>query len=280
MKAIRYGLFLVGLLGLALPAAASARPGRAAEPVVVIGGLSGTCSSTAGGSLAGGVQKGLAVARVQSGYTVDAVPTDRVYPYSYNPCNTTLAKLAKQFDTYLAGKQAANGGVPLDVVSFSFGGAITRYCLTNAGGNTPGCAARLDDWVGLVNSTHGSTTANASMCAAAALIGQWSVCTMLIPGSPELRAMAKGDESPGSVEYSSLWAAQDELIFPAGSQRLDGALNVKLTSSKGSVGHATAWSGGPCTTTQDWVGALLLDLIPSTPSDLTLDCTSPLPEVK
>lgn len=263
--------------GAALPSAAGARPGPAPEPVVVLAGLSGTCTSAAdNATLAGRVAQGLSRAYARSGGTVQPVPSTEVRGWRYGVCNTTLRTVAKQLDTYLAGLQAARGGVPIDLVSFSFGGSVVRYCLTNAGGDTPGCVGRVDDWVGVVNSTYGTTAATYDGCARTTPVDAVAICRSVIPGSPEQLAMNRADPSPGAVEYTSVWSPGDEIVRPAGSGRLPGALNVELRSRLGTITHAGSWIGGACTTTQDWVAVPLLDVFAHSTGELVLDCNSPI----
>jgi hypothetical protein len=45
-------------------------------------------------------------------------------------------------------------------------------------------------------------------------------------GSHFLTALNRGDETPGDVDYTSVFSQNDELVQPPSSARLDGAVNV------------------------------------------------------
>ena len=262
---VRSLVLLTVLTGIALPASAQAREGRAAEPVVVVPGLGQNCVSTryddAGSPiLAGAVADGIAAAHAEAGATVEPVPPTSVHGWRYSGCWRTLSTLATQLDHTLARLQSTSGAGKLDLVSFSFGGAIVRYCLTNPLGATPKCRGRVDDWVGVVNSTNGTTKADLKACLTASLVGLGAICSSLSYQSTDIKRMNRRDPSPGDIEYSSFWTPQDEFLYPTGTSVLEGARNVVLRSKLGRVTHIGSWVGGPCTTTAQWVGAELLDL--------------------
>lgn len=270
---------VVALVLAATPA--SARPGPTAEPVVVVPGLGQNCVSTRyddGSSplLAGLVAEGLASAHAAVGAGVDPVPASAVHGWKYSACWRRLATLATQLDQYLARLQASTGADKLDVVSFSFGGGIVRYCLTNPLGATPKCRSRVDDWVGIVNSTNGTTKAGPQACLGASLVGLGSICSSLGYQSLDVKRMNRRDPSPGDVEYSSFWTPQDEFLYPTGTSVLEGARNVVLRSKEGRVTHVGSWVGGPCTTTPEWVGAELLDVEPHDAGADRFDCNHTL----
>lgn len=278
---IRAAATLLAIFMVGLPASASARPGRAAEPVVVIPGLGQNCvniryDDAASPALAGAVAVGLAQAHATTDGTVDAVPESAVHPWKYSACWRRLSTLAVQLDHYLAQIQEQHGGGPLDLVSFSFGGAITRYCLTNPLGATPKCRSRVDDWVGVVNAANGSTKADLKACLTAGFVGLGSICNSVSYGSPDIRRMNRNDPSPGDVEYSSFWTPQDEFLFPTGTSVLEGARNVVLRSKFGRVTHVGSWFGGPCTTTPQWVGLELLDAREHVAGADRFDCNTTL----
>lgn len=277
VRLIRALVVALLLAGLALPAGALARPGRVAEPVVVVPGLGQNCVTTRYDDanspiLSGMVAEGLAAARAEAGNTVDPVESSDVYGWRYSACWRTLSTLATQLDHYLAKLQASTGADKLDLVSFSFGGGIVRYCLTSPLGATPKCRSRIDDWVGVVNSTNGTTKADPKACLTAGLVGLGSICSSLSYSSTDIKRMNRRDPSPGDVEYSSFWTPQDEFLYPTGTSVLEGARNVVLRSKYGRVTHIGSWVGGPCTTTPQWVGAELLDLAPHVPGADRFNC--------
>lgn len=264
-------------IGLLLPAVAQARPGREAEPVVVIPGLGQNCVTQRADDAAnpigsGAVVDGIASALAETQADVEPVPPSAVYGWRFSACWRTLSTLATQLDHSLAKLQTVHGGGPIDVVSFSFGGAIMRYCLTNPLGATPKCRERVDDWVGLVNATNGSTKADPKACLTASLVGLGSICTSLGYQSLDVKRMNRRDPSPGNVEYSIFWSPQDEFLFPTGTSVLEGARNVVLRSKLGRVTHAGTWFGGPCTTTAQWVAVELLDIAAHVAGADRFDC--------
>ena len=274
-------LAAVAIVAFALPGAAQARPGAAAEPVVVIPGLGQNCVTSRVDAadnpvLAGAVAAGLQRAHAAVGAGVEAVPESSVHGWRFSACWRRLSTLALQLDQFLAKTQAKHGGGPVDVVSFSFGGAIIRYCLASPYGATPNCRARVDDWVGIVNATNGTTKADARSCLTAGLVGLGSICWSLSYAGPDIKRMNRRDPSPGDVEYSSFWTPQDEFLYPTGTSVLDGARNVVLRSKFGRVTHTGTWLGGPCTTTAEWVGAELLDVAEHVPGADRFDCNTTL----
>ena len=281
LACLRVAVAALAILVIGLPASASARPGRAAEPVVVIPGLGQNCVSiraddAANPVLAGAVATGLQHAYATTGGSVDPVAESSVYGWRFSACWRRLSTLAVQLDHYLAKIQAQHGGSPIDLVSFSFGGAIARYCLTNPLGATPRCRSRVDDWVGVVNASNGTTKAAAPSCLTAGLVGLGSICWSLSYYSTDIKRMNRNDSTPGDVEYSVFWSPQDEFLFPTGTSVLEGARNVVLRSKFGRVTHAGTWFGGPCTTTPDWVGLELLDVTEHVVGADRFDCNTSL----
>ena len=272
---------MVLLVAAFAPAPAAARPGPQAEPVLVVPGYGNDCihqkwSTADWPGLKGAVQKGVEAARakaVAAGFAIDEVPANWYVGWAYSTCDHTISYLAKKLDTALADLQARTGASKVDVVSFSFGGAIVRFCGTNAGGNTPRCAARLDDWAGLVNATNGSRKADLGVCAVMQYFHMWSTCAAFIPGSLEIRLMnAKGPTPPGS-ETSIYWTPGDEYISPPPSARIPGAANHETTSPVGRVHHVQIWDPAYCPAMPEIIGHELLDIRPHVPGDSNTDCS-------
>lgn len=273
---------LLALLGSVIAAApASARPGPAAEPVFVVPGYGSDCitnkySSADWPALKGAVQQGVEAATAKAdaaGHPVDAVPADWYVGWAFSPCDRTIAYLAKKLDAALADLQARTGQAKIDVVSFSFGGAIVRFCGTNAGGNTPRCASRMDDWVGLVNATNGSKRANLGVCGIVGYYHLWQACSAFIPGSIEIRLMNAKGPTPRGVETSIFWTPGDEFISPPPSSRIPGAANHRTTSPFGRVHHVQIWDPTLCPAMPEIVGHELIDVDQWTPGDTDTDCS-------
>lgn len=274
-------LLLAVLAAANAPAGAKARPGAQAEPVFVVPGYGNDCqrqkySSADWPGLKGKVQEGVDAARTQAlaaGRTVDPVPSDWYLGWTFSPCGRTIAHLAKQLDVALAELQARTGQPKIDVVSFSFGGAIVRFCGTNAAGNTPRCAGRMDDWVGLVNATNGSRRADLGVCGVVGWFQMWNACKAFIPGSLELRLMHARGPAPKGVESSIYWTPGDEYISPPPSSRLPGAANHRTTSPYGRVHHVQIWDPAYCPAIQDLIGWDLIDADPHAPGDRDVTCS-------
>ena len=118
----------------------------------------------------------------------------------------------------------------VDVVGISAGSLVSRACIANAGREnpetaTPGCAALVDDWVGVVPPSHGTTTPGAAGCPWSAP----SLCPAITPFGDFQRKlneryngivpdwMGFGDETPQvgdttPIEYTTFWAGNDGLI--------------------------------------------------------------------
>jgi hypothetical protein len=54
-----------------------------------------------------------------------------------------------------------------------------------------------------------------------------TACQQLVPGSDVLRGLP---DTPAGPAYTSLWTTDDEIVTPADSARLDGAVNIELQS--------------------------------------------------
>jgi triacylglycerol lipase len=110
----------------------------------------------------------------------------------------------------------------VDVVGYSAGGVVARLWVRDLGGDE--VARRVVD-VG--SPQHGTTVAElpgsvGGSCPAA--------CRQLQPDSDLLRALNARDETPEGPAFVSVWSTSDEVVVPADSARLDGALNLTVQS--------------------------------------------------
>lgn len=139
--------------------------------------------------------------------------------WSYNTSQPN-AVTAQQLGQFVNAVLAATGAGQVDLVSHSMGGLNTRYWVKFLGGD-----ARVDDWVNLGGPNHG--TGAASLCF-------WETsCFEMRAGSGFLSQLNSGDETPGTVQYTTIWSPCDEIINPDTSTVLSGATNVQV----GCVGH-------------------------------------------
>jgi hypothetical protein len=53
-------------------------------------------------------------------------------------------------------------------------------------------------------------------------------CEQLVPSSPLLATLNRGDETPDGPTWTTVWSQADEVVTPPASARLDGAVNVRV----------------------------------------------------
>ena len=120
----------------------------------------------------------------------------------------------------VAARNALAAGAPsVDVVGYSAGGVVVRLWIRDDGG-----AAVTRRVVTLGSPHHGTDVA----ALAVAVVGSAcpTACRQLAPGSPLLERLNTGDETPAGPRWESIWTTGDELVTPADSARLTGALDV------------------------------------------------------
>jgi triacylglycerol lipase len=122
----------------------------------------------------------------------------------------------------VAARSALAGGAPsVDVVGYSAGGVVVRLWVRDDGG-----AAVTRRVVTLGSPHHGTDVA----ALAVAVVGSAcpTACRQLAPGSPLLDRLNAGDETPAGPRWESIWTTGDELVTPADSARLTGALDIAV----------------------------------------------------
>ena len=106
----------------------------------------------------------------------------------------------------------AESGRQVDMIGHSQGGVMPRWAIKW----WPSVQAALDDFVMLAGVNHGTTVATGSFPG-----GQPAVFFQFRPGSAFNRALNAGDETPGDVDYTSIYTAFDELVRPPETAALD-----------------------------------------------------------
>jgi triacylglycerol lipase len=118
---------------------------------------------------------------------------------------------------------ARTGAKSVDVVGYSAGGVVARLWVRDHGGAS--VARRI---VTLGSPHHGTSLAQLAQTIAPSQCPQ--ACQQLVPNSDLLRALNAGDETPSGPQFVSIWTTADDVVMPADSARLDGALNLTVQS--------------------------------------------------
>jgi triacylglycerol esterase/lipase EstA (alpha/beta hydrolase family) len=111
------------------------------------------------------------------------------------------------------------GAQEIDIVGFSAGGLVARTFLEQNG-------ARVRSLVFLGTPHHGTrlaglaTSLDPSLCARA--------CRQMVPGSHFLRKLNEGRSAPPGTSLVNIYSADDGVVTPPRSARLEGARNVLI----------------------------------------------------
>lgn len=143
------------------------------------------------------------VSRLQAdGYDVTLVS----YPdYGVGDISTQAARLRDQ----VAAVKARTGAAKVDLVAHSMGGLVSRDYIKDFGG-----AANVDSLVMLGTPNYGTALANvATFLTFGTCIGI-TACEQMAVGSSFLAALNAGDDTPGSVSYTSIATKLDEVVVP------------------------------------------------------------------
>ncbi len=100
---------------------------------------------------------------------------------------------------------AAESGRKVDMIGHSQGASMPRWSIKW----WPSVRAALDDFVLLAGPNHGTTVA-----AGALPTGEPGAFFQFAPDSNFVRAMNAGDETPGDIDYTSIYTRFDELVQP------------------------------------------------------------------
>jgi triacylglycerol lipase len=171
-----------------------------AGPVLLVAGYGGSTSSLAV----------LGTALRTAGRTVQVVP-----PVGDNTGD--LRAQAQALDR--AAQRLIDAGAPsVDVIGYSAGGVVVRLWAADLGG-----AAVARRVITLGSPHHGTEVAG---LAAGLLTGACpAACRQLAPGGELLAGLS---QTPTGPTWTSIWTANDDLVIPASSASLTGAVNIEV----------------------------------------------------
>jgi triacylglycerol esterase/lipase EstA (alpha/beta hydrolase family) len=171
--------------------------GQTEGPVLLVAGYGGSAASL----------EALAAALKSAGRTVQIVP----------PVGDNTGDLRVQAQALQRAAQAT-GADSVDVVGYSAGGVVARIWVADLGGRA--LARRV---VTLGSPHHGTDVAGL----AAGLLpgGCPTACRQLAPGSDLLASLP---ETPNGPRWTSIWTADDDVVLPPTSARLQGAQDIEL----------------------------------------------------
>ena len=187
------------------PSAAAAAP----DPVIIVAG-------TFSPALA---NEPLAARLRADGYTVRIfeLPT-----LGTQDINLTAAAL----NTFADGVRAQTGAAKVDLIGHSQGGLVARSYVKSFGG-----VGEVDSLITLGTPNRGTYVANLVNFLGFGNCLTVVACEQMSIGSSYLNALNAGDDTIGSVRYTTIRTLQDELVRPVDNAKLlDGATNVLVQS--------------------------------------------------
>ncbi|MGS2615217.1 lipase family alpha/beta hydrolase [Micromonospora sp. LZ34] len=206
-------LLVPATAAVAAPDRADAPPAAtataAANPVIVVGGLSGVAVA----------YEPLAARLRGDGH--------RVFIYQLPGLGLgDIPASARSFAGYVEQVRAATGAARVDLVGHSEGGLVSRYYLKRLGGT--GAVAR---YVSLGSPQYGTYVANILKFLGLGSCAGVVACQQMSIGSAFLADLNAGDDTPGTLRYTTVRTLQDELVRPVDNALLnDGSTNVLIQS--------------------------------------------------
>jgi len=213
-------LFLGGLAGLNRDQHTGGAEAADINPVVLVHGWNGSTSSVA-------TLKSRFEAQGRQAFSIQM-------PGQNNVTN------AQALATFITNVKTQTGAAQVDLVSHSMGGLSTRYYIKSLGGG-----ANVAQYVSLGSPHYGlllacflTTNAGGQMC----------------PWSSFLGGLNSGDDTPGSLLYTTIYSTSDGLV-PTSASRLDGGAcftqvsgvsHSGLTTDAAVFSHVLAAVDGSC----------------------------------
>ncbi|HVL33983.1 MAG TPA: lipase [Actinomycetota bacterium] len=130
-------------------------------------------------------------------------------------------QISAEYVVYAVRAIADASGKRVDLVGLSQGGLEPRWAVKW----WPDVQARVDDLVDIVTPNHGIDTEGVCMRGCVPSIWQMD------ENSAFLAALNAGDETPGTIDYTSIYSWTDLIVtpqFPDSTSRLDGATNIAV----------------------------------------------------
>jgi triacylglycerol lipase len=133
---------------------------------------------------------------------------------------------ARSLGAYVAQVRAATGASRVDLVGHSQGGLVARSYVKDFGG-----ASSVDSLVTLGTPNRGTSVANLVSFLGLGNCLSVDACEQMSIGSSYLDQLNAGDDTIGTVRYTTFRTLQDELVRPVDNATLyDGATNVLVQS--------------------------------------------------
>lgn len=146
-------------------------------------------------------------------------------PLGFSVCTVELPdralgdiQVATEYVVHAIRTVAGASGRRVDVIGHSQGSLELRWALRW----WPDVRNLVDDYVSLGGPHHGASGAD-QVCATGSCA---PAAQQMRTGARFLAALNGGDETPGAVDYTSVFSADDELVQPPATAKLDGAVNV------------------------------------------------------
>ncbi|MCH5586439.1 lipase family protein [Shimazuella sp. AN120528] len=147
-----------------------------------------------------------------------------VYTLNYGlgnlgPSTGPIEKSADELKIFVDNVLKLTGSKKVSLVGHSQGGMMARYYIKFLGGQD-----KVDDLIGLVPSNHGTNgIANLQLLTSTvADLTNCDACKQQLIGSDFLQKLNQGDETPGTVSYTSIGTRTDEVVVPYTSAFLTG----------------------------------------------------------
>ncbi|MCW2849785.1 MAG: lipase, class 2 [Marmoricola sp.] len=145
-----------------------------------------------------------------------------VFSLNYgNRATGPIARSARQLKAFVTKVLEATKAKKVSLVGHSQGGMMPRYYIKFLGG-----ARKVDDLVGLSPSNHGTSN---PLLLTPGLSHLCPACLQQKTGSPFLRSLNAGDETPGAVSYTNIATTHDEVVLPYTSGFLRGPRTTNIT---------------------------------------------------